>query len=121
MTEIKKGSWVYGEGVNTGMPYKGHYIGSNKHTGVSCIRRKGFPDNSLIRVWTRTIKVLRKPKCEIVAKKPKMVRVKAWANMDEDSWCDIITAVNVLPKYFSGAYSVPCTILIDEKYLRRKP
>lgn len=56
--------------------------------------------------------------CEVVPKAIKYIRVKAWANMDEDSGCDIITAVNILPKHFSGAYNVPCTILIDEKYLR---
>ena len=56
--------------------------------------------------------------CNMKKPKLKLVRIRAWANMDEESGCDIITATNVKPKYFGGAYDVPVIILINKKYLK---
>lgn len=50
--------------------------------------------------------------CEIIPKKPKMVRVKAWALKGNHKYCCPVKYEN---------FNIPCTILIDEKYLRRKP
>lgn len=55
-------------------------------------------------------------KCEIIPKKPRVVRVRAWArNTPSWGWIAEQERVSRLTEY------IPCTILIDQKYLRRKP
>ena len=53
--------------------------------------------------------------CEIIIpkRKSKVRRIKAWAIIREEHEIEAITPQ---PKYFKNAY-VPCTILIDEKWL----
>lgn len=59
-------------------------------------------------------------KCEIIPKKPKMVRVKAWAYRGENE--GETPGWHCVPEEYEGSVPlVPCTILISEKYLRRKP
>lgn len=59
-------------------------------------------------------------KCEIIPKKPRVVRVKAWVSLVES-----LRTGKCRISDFSLTYAFPCvvpvTILIDEKYLRRKP
>lgn len=59
-----------------------------------------------------------KLKCEIVTKKPKYKTIKGWANTNNG----IIVAHNV-PSWnkmdrVSGGKTIPCTILIEAKYLK---
>ena len=58
--------------------------------------------------------------CEIIPKPAKVRRIKAWAIVRDLETGEIdgsFEAGNLPPKHFSSAY-VPCTILINEKYLR---
>lgn len=55
-------------------------------------------------------------RCEIIPKKPRMVRVKAWFIIDNGG---IEVYQGKWDKNTLG--TKPCTILIDKKYLRRKP
>lgn len=59
-------------------------------------------------------------KCEIIPAKAKVRKLKSMANIDWDSGCYIVNAKNVRPKYFGGAFNVPCTITIAAKYLKEK-
>lgn len=60
-------------------------------------------------------------KCEIIPKKPRVIRVKAWIRVvkEDPQWnkCPLRWAATKQ----CGEYNTPCTILIDQKYLRRKP
>jgi len=51
-------------------------------------------------------------RCEIVPKKPKMVKVKAWANRYRTS---IIVSTRK-----DDLFNIPCTILIAEKHLKHR-
>lgn len=58
--------------------------------------------------------------CEIIPKKPRVVRVKAWAYRGENE--GETPGWHCVPEEYEGSVPlVPCTILISEKYLRRKP
>ena len=53
-------------------------------------------------------------------RKPKYKKIKAWAIVRDSKIGEIdgcFESGNIPPKYFSSAY-VPCTILIDPKYLK---
>ena len=59
-------------------------------------------------------------KCQIIPRREKMVRVKAWCVVRDSNTGEIdgcFESGNTPPKHFSSAY-VPCTILIAAKYLK---
>jgi hypothetical protein len=53
-------------------------------------------------------------KCEIIAKKKKMVRVKAWACVDKEYGRIFVS----MKRNTYLDYTKPCTIIIDRKYLK---
>lgn len=58
-------------------------------------------------------------KCEIIPKRPRMARVKAALTHIPKVGAET-QMVSIDPKAVKAGW-IPCTILIDKKYLRRKP
>ena len=74
----------------------------------------------MCKYWNGDCHLIKCPKntdrhCQIIPKrKSKVRRVEAWAIVRDEHEIEAITPQ---PKHFKNAY-VPCTILIDEKYLK---
>jgi hypothetical protein len=57
--------------------------------------------------------------CEIITRKPKMVKVKGWAWMDRAGKKVAAATTTYKNMEYLGVYDgFPCTILIDRKYLK---